>query len=174
MDEQLREIRDERPSWTKIPYRSWRIRGPIPSAAAHMRIEGEVVDQSQPKLSLGRKWNAARPTKTVVFWSCVASMVVTMIVGFTWGGWVTGGTALRMAEAFGEDAVTKRLAPMCVARFNADPQKVAKLEEMKGINTWEQAQYVKRQGWATMPGEQEPGNKVAQECGKLVMASSSA
>jgi hypothetical protein len=79
-----------------------------------------------------------------------------------------------MAKAFGEDAVTKRLVPMCVARFNADPQKVAKLEEMKGINTWEQAQYVKRQGWATMRGELEPGNKVAQECGKLVMASPSA
>jgi hypothetical protein len=96
-------------------------------------------------------------------------MVVTMIVGFTWGGWVTRGTALRMAEAFGEDAVTKRLAPMCVVRFNADPQKVAKLKTMTELNTWEQAEFVKRHGWATMPGEQEPGSKVAAACGKLLM-----
>ena len=70
------------------------------------------MEQSQQKLSLARRWSDARPTKTVVFWSCVATMVVTMIVGFTWGGWVTGGTALKMAEASGEDAVAKRLAPM--------------------------------------------------------------
>jgi hypothetical protein len=128
------------------------------------------VQQSPPKLSLGRKWSAARPTKTVVFWACVASMVVTMIVGFTWGGWVTGRTALRMAEASGEDAVTKRLAPMCVVRFDADPERAAKLREMTALNTWDQTQYVKRQGWATMPGEQEPGTKVAEECGKLLIA----
>jgi hypothetical protein len=131
------------------------------------------MEQNQPK-SFGRKWTDARPTKTVVFWSCVASMVVTMIVGFTWGGWVTGGTALRMAETSGEDAVTKRLAPMCVVRFNAEPQKVAKLKEMKALSTWEHAEYVKRQGWATMPGEQEAGNKVAEACGKLLAASPAA
>jgi hypothetical protein len=132
------------------------------------------MEQSQQKLSLARRWSDARPTKTVVFWSCVATMVVTMIVGFTWGGWVTGGTALKMAEASGEDAVAKRLAPMCVVRFKADPKKVEKLKELRDVSTWEKADYVKKQGWATMPGEQEPGNRVADECGKLLMATSPA
>lgn len=128
------------------------------------------MEQSQQKLSLGRRWSDARPTKTAVFWSCVATMVVTMIIGFTWGGWVTGGTALKMAEASGEDAVAKRLAPMCVVRFNGDPKKDLKLKEFKEVNTWEKTDYVKKQGWATMPGEQEPGSRVAEECGKLLMA----
>jgi hypothetical protein len=128
------------------------------------------MEQSQGKLSLGRRWSNARATKTVVFWLCAASMVVTMVIGFTWGGWVTGATALRMAEASGEDAVAKRLAPMCVARFNEDPQNVGKLKELREMSTWEKADYVKKQGWATMPGEQEPESRVAEECGKLLLA----
>jgi hypothetical protein len=132
------------------------------------------MEQSQQKLSLGRRWSDARPTKTAVFWSCLATMIVTMVIGFTWGGWVTGGTALKMAEVVGEDAVAKRLAPMCVARFNEDPKKVAKLKEFRAVSTWEQTDYVKKQGWATMRGEQEPGSRVAEECGKLLMATTPA
>lgn len=123
----------------------------------------------QKKESLGQKWNAARPTKTVVFWSWIASIVVTMILGFTWGGWVTGGTAQKMADVTGEDAVVKRLAPVCVVQFNQDAQKDHKLKGLKETGTWEQADYVKKHGWATMPGEREPDSKVAGECVKLLL-----
>jgi hypothetical protein len=92
------------------------------------------------------------------------------VVGFTWGGWVTGGTAVRMAEASGEDAVAKRLAPMCVVRFKEDPKKDEKLKELKEANAYEKSDYVKKQGWATMPGEQEAGSRVADECSELLMA----
>lgn len=124
----------------------------------------------EQKHSLGRRWSDFRPTKTVVFWSCLASMIVTMVIGFTWGGWVTGGTALKMSEAYGEDAVAKRLAPMCVVRFNEDPKKVEKLKELTTLNAWEKSDFVKKQGWATMPGEKEPESRVAEECGKLLTA----
>lgn len=123
----------------------------------------------QRKRSLGEKWNAARPTKTVVFWSWIASMILTMIVGFTWGGWVTGGTARTMASVIGEDAVVKRLAPVCVVQFNQDAQKVQKLKGLKDTGTWEQTDYVKKQGWATMPGEREADGKVADGCVKLLL-----
>jgi len=56
------------------------------------------MDQTR-KLSFGERWSQSRPTKTLVFWACAASVAATMIVGFTWGGWVTGGTALKVAEA---------------------------------------------------------------------------
>ena len=128
------------------------------------------MEQSPHKQSIGRRWSDARPTKTVVFWACLGTMVVTMIVGFTWGGWVTGGTALRMAEASGEDAVAKRLAPMCVVRFKEDPKNDVKLKELKEVSSYEKSDYVKKQGWATMPGDQEPGSRVAEECSKLLMA----
>jgi hypothetical protein len=127
------------------------------------------MEQAKRKLSLGEKWSAARPTKTIVFWSWVASIVVTMIIGFTWGGWVTGGTARRMADVLGEDAVVKRLAPMCVLQFRQDVKKDQKLKGLKETGTWEKTEFVKKQGWATMPGEREPDGKVADECVKLLL-----
>lgn len=130
------------------------------------------MEQNKRNVSLGERWTAARPTKVVVFWACVASAVLTMIVGFTWGGWVTGGTARSMAAVTGEDAVAKRLAPICVVRFQQDPQKDQKLKEVKGTDTWQRGDYVKKQGWATMPGEQEPDGRVADECVKLLMLTS--
>ncbi len=122
--------------------------------------------QSNEKVSLGQRWSKAQPTKTILFWSCVACVVLTMIVGFVWGGWVTGGTAQKMAEEMAEDAVVTRLAPICVAQFNQDPEKDQKLEELKETDTWKRSDYVKEQGWATMPGEEEPDRKVIDGCVK--------
>ena len=127
------------------------------------------MEPSKVKASLGQRWSAARPTKTIVFWSWVASIVVTMIIGFTWGGWVTGGTARKMADVVGEDAVVKRLAPMCVLQFRQDVKKDQKLKGLKETGTWEKTEFVKKQGWATMPGEREPDGKVADECVKLLL-----
>ncbi|MBI3455049.1 MAG: hypothetical protein HY002_04595 [Candidatus Rokubacteria bacterium] len=127
------------------------------------------MEQSRERLSLGRRWSEARPTKTLVFWSCVASVVLTMIIGFSWGGWVTGGTARTMAEAMAQDAVVKRLAPICVVQSGRDPAKAQKLIALKEESTWQRAEYVGKQGWATMPGEQEPDSKVAQACATLLM-----
>lgn len=121
------------------------------------------------KVRFGQRWSEARPTKTIVFWSWVASIVVTMIIGFTWGGWVTGGTARNMAQVMAEDAVVRRLAPICVLTFKRDPGKDQKLKELKETSTYQRGDYVQKQGWATMPGEKEPDSKVADECAKLLM-----
>jgi len=48
-------------------------------------------------------------------------VVLTLVVGFEWGGWVTGKTARSMAEAAGHDAVVARLAPMCVNQATTTP-----------------------------------------------------
>jgi hypothetical protein len=125
----------------------------------------------QRVLSFRERFSQTRPTKTAVFWSWLAIAVMTMIVGFTWGGWVTGGTARQMAVASGEDAVINRLTPMCILRVKADPKQAEKLKELKEISAWQQGEFVKKQGWATMPGEQEPVEKVADACAKLIVAS---
>lgn len=117
--------------------------------------------------SAGQRWSEARPTKAVVFGSWVASVVVTIIIGFTWGGWVTGGTARSMAA----DAVVQRLAPICVVQFNADPGKDRKLKELKETSTWERGDYLKKHGWATMPGQPGADTNVADECARLLVSS---
>jgi hypothetical protein len=74
------------------------------------------MDTTPRKRSLGERWIDARPTKTAMFWSWVLVVVLTLIVGFEWGGWVTGKTAKSMAEAASNDAVIARLAPLCVVK----------------------------------------------------------
>ncbi|MBM3303162.1 MAG: hypothetical protein FJY85_24855 [Deltaproteobacteria bacterium] len=130
---------------------------------------GDRVPEKKQKVSFRQWWDEARPTKTAVFWSWVGSVVLTMIIGFAWGGWVTGGTARKMGEQMAEDAVVKRLAPMCVVQFNRDPGKDQKFKELKETSGWQRGDYIGKQGWATMPGEEKPDSKVAEECARLLM-----
>ena len=124
------------------------------------------------KVSFSEKLREARPSKKIVAALMVATAVLTMIVGFNWGGWVTGGTSQQRVTTGAEDAVALRLVPICVAQFNADPQQASKLVELKAItSSWERPDYVKKQGWATMPGEKTPDNDVASACTKLLMGS---
>jgi hypothetical protein len=130
------------------------------------------MDAKRGKVSLGQRWSDARPTKMGVFWCCVASVVLTMIIGFGWGGWVTGGTARQTAEAMARDAVVQRLAPICVVQSGRDPAKAPKLVALKDETAWQRGEFVGKQGWATMPGEQEPDRKVAEACALLLMPTS--
>jgi hypothetical protein len=133
--------------------------------------KGDKRMEQQKKLSMGQRWREAQPTKTMTFWACIASVVLTMIVGFAWGGWVTGGTAQKMADTRADDAVTKRLAPICVVQFQRDPGKVQKLVALQGTDSWQRDGYVEKQGWATMPGEEKSDSKVAEACAQLLVAS---
>ena len=128
--------------------------------------------QNKEKASSGKKLSKAQPSLKVLVWSCVACIVLTIIIGFTLGGWVTGGTAQNMAEESAEKAVVDRLAAICIVQFKQDPEKDKKLEELKKTDSWERRDYVKKQGWATMPGEKEANSEVAEECAKLLMQSS--
>jgi hypothetical protein len=74
-----------------------------------------------------------------------------------------------MAEASSEEAVAKRMAPLCVVRFNGDPKRGEKLKQLREVSAWEQGEFVKKQGWATMPGDKEPESRTADECVKLLL-----
>ncbi|OGB91229.1 MAG: hypothetical protein A2Z31_07280 [candidate division NC10 bacterium RBG_16_65_8] len=134
--------------------------------------KGDKRADQQRQAGVGQRWTDAQPTKTIAFWLCIASVVVTMIVGFAWGGWVTGGTAQKMAETMADDAVIKRLAPICVVQFNLDPGKDQKLVALKGTDSWQRDGYVEKQGWATMPGEKKADRNVAEACANLLMLAS--
>jgi len=95
-------------------------------------------------------------------------------VGFNWGGWVTGGSVEKLAGARADAAIVSSLTPICVARFRASDKAPANFAALKEIKiSWEQADYVGKGGWATMPGSTaEPNREVATACaealGKLV------
>ena len=110
-------------------------------------------------------WEKIKP----VLWGAVGGAIALAIIGFAWGGWVTGGTAQEMAEQKAENAVVARLAPICVEQFNQISEKDQKLKELKGTDAWKREDYVREQGWATMPGEKESDIKVAEKCAELIV-----
>ena len=127
------------------------------------------MESNQKKPGYRQRWDKVRPTKWVLVWFSLGSVIGAVIVGFTWGGWVTGGSARDMAAQSGKDAVSERLVPICVYQFNQDPEKDQKLSELKETSAYQRDDYVMEQGWATIPGEEEPDRKVADECAKLLV-----
>jgi hypothetical protein len=84
-----------------------------------------------------------------------------MIIGFSWMGWVLGGTAERMAAERSNSAV---LTPSCVARFMQQPNAGVKLAEFLKVDSWKQAQFVEDGGWATPRGSTTPNSGLANAC----------
>ena len=122
----------------------------------------------QEKESSLEKWRQdARPTKTAVPGAWAACVVLTTIIGFVSGGWVTDRASRKLDKDMADDA--KRLALICVAQFNQDSAKAAKLEALAHASGYERLNYVQDQGWATMPGEERPERWVADECVKLLL-----
>jgi hypothetical protein len=68
-----------------------------------------------------------------------------------------------------EKAVVDQLAPICVEQFLKDPNKEERLKELKEKSSWERGDYVKKTGWATMPGAESPDYEVANECARRLM-----
>jgi hypothetical protein len=125
--------------------------------------------EQEKKVSIKQRWGKARATKTAVFWIVIGAIILTMIVGFNWGGWVTGSTAQRMADTTAQGAVIQRLSLICVGQFNQDLQKTQKLTELKAEQAYLRDDYVRDQGWATMSGEEKPDNKVSDACAKQLV-----
>jgi hypothetical protein len=105
-------------------------------------------------------------------WGAVGGAIITMIIGFAWGGWVLGSNSLDMGEEMAQNAVLDRLTPICVAQFNQDQQRDEKLKILKEKSSWDRDKYVKEQGWATMPFEKEPDDRIANRCSELILINS--
>ena len=86
------------------------------------------------------------------FWSLAACIVATVVVGFTWGGWITGGTATTMATDAATAARTQLAAAVCISRLQAGPDASAQLVALKKTDSYERGDLNQKDGWATMPG----------------------
>ena len=105
-------------------------------------------------------------------WSGVGGALVTMYVGFNFGGWVTNGGAVAMAKETAATAVAERLGSICVAQFNRDKAKSEKLVEMKGKDAWEIGRFIDAQSWAIMPGDEKSDSGVADACARQLSKTS--
>ncbi|HEY5740082.1 MAG TPA: hypothetical protein VIW27_10175 [Gammaproteobacteria bacterium] len=77
-------------------------------------------------------------------WGMVAGAVATMVVGFSWGGWITRGTAGELKTASANAAVVEVLTPRCVAHAEQQTDKLAVLRQE---SSWKYRDFVVSAGW---------------------------
>ena len=108
-------------------------------------------------------------TKPAV-WGAIAGAIASAIVGFTWGGWVTGSKAEADATQRVSSAVVVALAPVCVEKFQHTAGVAANLAALKKVDSWSQAEFVEKGGWATVSGSSAPEqvSAVAKACAVLL------
>lgn len=112
------------------------------------------------KKSLGQRWEDYRASKATLFWSCAAVSVLTMVVGFAWGGWVTGGTAQEMTQ----EARRNLAATFCVNRFLADSDAASQHASFMEVSDWQRDEFIQKGGWAEMPALDRPVAGIADLC----------
>ena len=98
-------------------------------------------------------------------WGAVGGAVAAMIIGFSWGGWVTGGTVGRMETASAEKAIVQAFTPLCVAKAELQPDQ---LPLLKATNTWGRDDFVIKAGWVANVSEKYR-TEVARECASAIV-----
>ena len=100
----------------------------------------------------------------------VLGAIACAVIGFTWGGWVTGGTARKDAGVAAHNATVAALAPFCAERFRAQGDAPAKMAELAKASTWERTTVVEKSGFAVMPGTKSNDSDIARACVELLLA----
>jgi hypothetical protein len=101
--------------------------------------------------SLSHRLQQCQASKTVLFWACAGSVIAATIVGFSWGGWTTGGSAQEMAEDSAAQARQELAAVVCVDRFMAAPDVGVQLTALKEMErSYQQGKFVEEGGWAVI------------------------
>ena len=99
--------------------------------------------------NLSQRFKDYQASKAVLFWACAGSVIAATIVGFSWGGWTTGGTAREMAEESAAQARQELAAVVCVDRFMAAPDAGVQLTALQEIeSSYAQSKFVEEGGWA--------------------------
>src|SRR3546814_571943 len=101
--------------------------------------------------------------------SCVVCFVLTMLLGFTWGGWVTGGTAKEMTESAVEDTRAELAAAVCVDRFLKASDVGARLASLREIDSWNRSSFMEKEGWVTLRGTEDPVPEAGDLCAEQLM-----
>jgi len=111
-------------------------------------------------------------SRTRLIQGMVIGAVASMVIGFSWGGWLLGSTAHRLAADQASTAVVAVLTPICVEKFLQNSDAQANLAALLKISTnWQQGQYVEKGGWAMRPGATSSDYELARaSAAKLIEA----
>ena len=121
----------------------------------------------QQNQNLSQRFEQYRASKTVLFWACAGSVIAATIVGFSWGGWTTGGSAQEMAEDAAAQARQELAAVVCVDRFMAAPDAGVQLTALQEITSPSaQGKFVGDGGWAIIVPASSPTDYKARADGR--------
>ena len=98
-------------------------------------------------------------------WGAVGGAVATIIIGFAWGGWVTGGTSATNAGAAAQSAVVQAFVPLYVARADQQPDQLAPL---KAASAYSRYELVIKAGWVANVAEKYR-RSVAESCATVIV-----
>jgi alpha/beta superfamily hydrolase len=92
-------------------------------------------------------------------------VVATMVIGFTWGGWIRGSTARQMTDKAVNAEIVALYTPECVKRFEAQTNMPEHWAALKKANTdYDQQSFIEKAGFATPPGAKVANDDVADAC----------
>src|SRR5271154_4192537 len=95
-------------------------------------------------------------------------VAATLAIGFGWGGGMLGSSAKTLADNTASSAVGAAVAPICVDQFQRSAGAATNLTALKKTDSWQQAAYVEKGGWAVMPGSKAADSGVPQACAALL------
>jgi len=98
-------------------------------------------------------------------WSAVGGAIAAMIIGFTWGGWMTGGTFEKNARAAAQTAVVEAFVPLCVAKAEQKPEQLILLKKQ---GFYSRHDFVVKAGWVSDVAE-EYRRHVAESCASAIV-----
>jgi hypothetical protein len=100
-------------------------------------------------------------------WGVIGGAIAAIVIGFVWGGWVTGRKAGKMETASAEAAVIQAFTPLCVAKAEQQPEKFVSLKE-KSIWGSPRGDFVIEAGWVDNV-EEKYRSAVAKACAQTVV-----
>ncbi len=93
-------------------------------------------------------------------WGLICGAVITIIIGFAWGGWTTAATTQKVSK----EAVLASQAAICVAQFIKQPNHEEKLKELEKVSNWDRGTFIEKGGWDKMPGQEKADYGVSRAC----------
>ena len=120
--------------------------------------------------TVSQRWDDYRPSKTLWFWSMAGAAILTMVVGFTEGGWTTGGTAVQMAQTSARDARAELVANLCVEKFVSAADASQNLAKLKETSSYQRDSFITDGGWINLAGMKNKAPGAANLCADKLAA----
>jgi len=98
----------------------------------------------------------------------VIGIIVIMVGGHMWPGWVLKSTAQQMASEASRDAVVTVLANQCALKFNAAPNKAAAIVEARNIDYWRRGTYLLERGYVPKTGKDDVDSLAGDGCANIL------